>query len=416
MLKKLRIIVDKIQSKSLDELLFFVSRHIIGRKASSGISLLFFSLCKKLPLRDDVLIFQTEGDFCDNGRALYEYLYGLKDKKRKFVWLVKEPRKFTKRKNTIFISPYSGFRFRYFYYLAIAKNILETHNLTQIEVRPEQNYISLWHGMMIKKGKSSGVVSKGEKPVFNYLLNSSNKTANQQAEFLGCDKKYVISLGFPRNDVLLKNCGEGKVNPLVLSDSEYEKVVVWMPTFRASINPNLSEDSIDTETGLPLLHSVELLNNLSTFCKSRRILIIIKIHHLQAEKEVFNKSFDNIKFVQDEELFKKNVQLYAMLAKTDALITDVSSVFVDYLLLDKPMGFIMTDLQEYEKTRGVLFDNLLDILPGQLVYTIDELKKFLDDLECGKDLFKEKRKEILPFFHDYPDANSCERIKNYFNL
>lgn len=408
-------IKKNIQSRTFDELMFFVCRHIIGRKASSKISYAFYNICKRFPLREDVLIFQTEGDFCDNGRALYDYLMALNDKKRTFVWQVKNPKRFSKRPNTVFLSPSRGFRFRYFYYLAVAKNIIETHNLTQIELRQGQNYISLWHGMMIKRGKASWAIDEPQKPVFNYLLNSSKNTEKQQAEFLGCDAKYVVSLGFPRNDVLVRNKANGNSNPFT-SNNQYKNVILWMPTFRASNNKYLSETTIDTDTGLPLLTTRESLYDFSKFCKSMNVLLIIKIHHLQAEKDVFNERFDNILFVQDEELLQKDVQLYEMIAKTDALLTDVSSVFVDYLLLNKPMGFILTDFNEYQNSRGVLFDNLIDLFPGELIYKIDDMKQFLRNVCSGVDGFEAKRDEVMHFFHDYPDGNSCERIKDYFNL
>ena len=105
-----------------------------------------------------------------------------------------------------------------------------------------------------------------------------------------------------------------------------------------------------------------------------------------------------------------------MMAKTDAMITDYSSVFIDYLLLDKPMGFIATDFAEYEQSRGVPFDDFLEILPGQLIYTLDDFKGFITNVKNSVDLYKQKREKLLPQVHDYTDGKSCERIKDYFNL
>ena len=399
---------------SVGETFFYIHKNV-KRIITDRISHAFYKVCRLLPLRGDILVFRTERDFCDNGRALYEYLMALDDKKRFFVWVVEEPKLYAERQNTVFVSPYKGLGLKFYYYLAVAKNLIETHNLTQVQLRPGQNYISLWHGMMIKKGKSSNVSRKEQKPIFNYLLNSSDRTARQQAEFVGCDEKYVVSLGFPRNDVLLKNNTSGKENPLIQNHS-YNKVIIWMPTFRSSVNPYLSETSIDTDTGLPLLKDVKAVQEISDFCRSIDVLLIVKIHHLQAEKKIFNQQFESILFVQDDELFDKDIQLYEMLGKTDALITDVSSVYVDYLLLNKPMGFVLTDLEDYKKTRGVLFDNLLDLLPGQFIYTMDDMKQFLQNVCDGVDNFEANREEVKHFFHDHPDGNSSERIKNYFDL
>jgi len=406
--------IEKLRKKSFEEILYYISRHIIGRNASRWISKTFYKLCRHLPLREDIIIFRTEGDYCDNGRALYEYMMTQTDKKRTFIWIVNEPATYTKRPHTIFISPEKEFRFRYFYYLAVAKNILETHNLTQINIRDGQNYICLWHGMVMKKPKDPST-NYPEKPLFNYLLNSSKHTVSNQASFFGFDESRVVSLGFPRNDTLLKCKATGASNQF-LEGKIYNKVFIWMPTFRASSNSMLSETCIDTETGLPLLTNDKLLREFSQFCHSMNVLLIIKIHHLQAAKDVFKKQFDNIRFIQDDELHCKDIQLYDMMAKTDALITDYSSVFIDYLLLDKPMGFIANDFKRYEQSRGVPFENFLEILPGQLIYTIDDFKEFITHILQDVDTDKQKRDRLLPQVHDYADAKSCERIKNYFNL
>lgn len=410
---KLSSVIEKIKTKPAKEVVWYIYRNV-RRIIMEWTNNVFFRACRLLPLRENVLLFRTEGDFCDNGRALYEYLMTRKDRKRIFVWLVNDPDKYNKRENTIFISPVSAFKFKFYYYLAVAKNIIETHNLTQVDVRLGQHYISLWHGMALKKGKSSNA-SNAQKRIYDYVLNTSKNTARQQAEFMGCEEKYVLSLGFPRNDVLLRNNGSGKDNPL-LQNNSYNKVIIWMPTFRASVNPYLSETSIDTDTGLPLLSDPKSVQEISDYCKSINVLLIVKIHHLQAEKEIFNQHFENILFVQDDVLFAKDIQLYEMMGKTDALISDVSSVSVDYLLLNKPMGFILTDLKEYAETRGVLFENLTDLLPGQHIYTIEDMKQFIKNVCDGNDTYESKRKEVLHFFHDYTDGKSCERIKNYFNL
>lgn len=392
----------------ISEVVIFIPKWIFHK-----IRRIFVLFCKRLPLRDDILVFRSEGDFSDNSRALYEYLMSQDDKKRIFIWLVENPHKYPKRNNTIFLSPSRGLRFRYFYYINVAKNIIETHNLTQISVRLGQNYICLWHGIPMKKNKDEGKVVLP--PMFTHLLCSSVHMIPHMAGILHCDEKNVIPLGFPRNDVLLNNKSKGLYNPLAIKGS-YEKVIIWMPTFRASINPVLSETLVDTNTGLPLLTNFESIKLLSNYCKSKKLLIIIKIHHLQADKDIFNMQFDNLLFIQDEQLQEKRIQLYEMIGKTDALITDYSSVFIDYLLLNKPMGFIATDFDDYEKTRGVPFADFLEKVPGQLIYSIDDLKLFLNNVLEDTDLYEEKRMKLLPIFHDYTDAHSCRRIQNYFNL
>lgn len=45
----------------------------------------------------------------------------------------------------------------------------------------------------------------------------------------------------------------------------FEKVLLWMPTFRQSYNKELSEDYINNETGLPLFNSYDSMKLMNDF-------------------------------------------------------------------------------------------------------------------------------------------------------
>ena len=77
------------------------------------------------------------------------------------------------------------------------------------------------------------------------------------------------------------------------------------------------------------------------------VVVILKIHPMQAEKNIFKKKLSHIIFVQDKDLVKWGLQLYQIVGKTDALLTDYSSISTDYILLDKPMGFVIYDIDNY---------------------------------------------------------------------
>ena len=117
----------------------------------------------------------------------------------------------------------------------------------------------------------------------------------------------------------------------------------------------------------------------------------------------------SIIFIDDSDLEKLNVQLYNILQYTDALLTDYSSVAVDYLLLDKPLGFTLDDYEEYDKLRGFVFDNALEYMPGHHIYNIEDLQRFISDISENKDLFKGRREMVMPEMHNSCD-NYCKRI------
>ena len=197
---------------------------------------------------------------------------------------------------------------------------------------------------------------------------------------------------------------------------KFDKVFLWMPTFRQSMYSSLSENYLNDETKLPLIYTYSSLKSFNSFLKKYNILVVLKVHHLQLQLPVFQKKYSNILFLRDSDLFSMNIQLSQFIPLSDALITDYSSVMADYILLDRPMVFTVDDYQEYKENRGLYPDNILDYLPGPHVVNIKELEQSLIDIKNGKDNFKEERKKVLPYFQKYPDGNTRKRVVDYFNL
>lgn len=90
----------------------------------------------------------------------------------------------------------------------------------------------------------------------------------------------------------------------------------------------------------------------------------------------------------------------------DALISDYSSVYVDYLLLNRPVIFSCPDLEEYKRDRGFVVDDPSTLMPGAIIKTQDELICTLENIFKGKDEYKDLREEKMSFFHTYVDGNS----------
>lgn len=102
--------------------------------------------------------------------------------------------------------------------------------------------------------------------------------------------------------------------------------------------------------------------------------------------------------------------MYTLLAQSDALIGDYSSVSIQYLVLNKPLAFVIPDFEEYEKFRGFAFSNVKNYMPGYHISSKDELNDFIKDIHDNKDNFVNERKKIRNIFYSYVDTNNCERI------
>ena len=95
----------------------------------------------------------------------------------------------------------------------------------------------------------------------------------------------------------------------------------------------------------------------------------------------------------------------------DLLITDYSSVYFDYLLLDRPIIFVPVDLEEYRKTRGFLLEPYDYWTPGKKALNQKDLQNMILQ-SFIKDDNVERRNELKNIVHYYQDGNSSERVWN----
>ena len=371
----------------------------------------FFKAITKVD--NKLIIFEGQmGRFDESSWVLYHYLR--KKRKYRFIWMVKNPKQFETASDTKFISRYHyTLNIVADFYYAKAGYSFYTHTTSSIRYRRQgQKKVFVGHGYAIKGGKANGRTGYNN---FDFAMAIGKEAIATQALFVGCEESYFLPLGLPRNDLLVRHKGVGIDNPFVKSKN-FKKVIIWMPTFRETKSPILSELSCATDTGLPLFDTEDKVNQLNRILNANHIGVILKLHRLQLEKEVFKQKFSNIIIITDDDIEQGNRQLYEIIGYSDALLTDYSSISVDYLLLDKPIGYILSDINYYMIDRGFTSENPLDLMVGQHIYTIDDFKMFISDILLGKDNFQTRRTLLKQRLHAAPNGDSCKLIEDYFNL
>ena len=98
---------------------------------------------------------------------------------------------------------------------------------------------------------------------------------------------------------------------------------------------------------------------------------------------------------------------------TDALITDYSSVYFDYLLLDKPIGFVVDDLDDYRQNRGFLLEPVGRWMPGTRIEALKDLKEFARSVAQGDDLHREDRQDLVTMFFPQGIQNTAALLKSH---
>ena len=100
---------------------------------------------------------------------------------------------------------------------------------------------------------------------------------------------------------------------------------------------------------------------------------------------------------------------YTFLKEVDVLVTDYSSIYSDYLLLDRPSVLFPFDFEEYSKDTRECYFSYEEYMPEIKVYTMDELMTAIMAV-LKEDTGARGRHELRDKIFETPDGNSCERL------
>jgi CDP-glycerol glycerophosphotransferase (TagB/SpsB family) len=150
-------------------------------------------------------------------------------------------------------------------------------------------------------------------------------------------------------------------------------------------------------------------NDFEMFLQAQGILLLVKIHTAELT-ELNLRGTDSIRFISDEMLSTCDCLLFELLGATDAIITDYSSIAVDFLLLDKPIVYTVRDVDEYSEKHGLMTEPFDAWAPGEVVEDYEGLKTAIHNALFGEDKFKDKREQIRRIMHKYNDSESTRRV------
>lgn len=362
-------------------------------------------------------------DFADNSRALFEYMLTEKyNEKYELVWFVKNPEEFIRYnqyENVKFLSFDWGMsddlkqREEYYRVLCLAKYFFFTdaygfaRNCRQDQIR-----VQLWHGCGFKTRVNFVRCEKR----YEYTTVISDLYARIHADIYGLRDEQVLVTGYAKQDWLFHPVSIDKLEPLGFPMNS--KYIFWLPTFRTAKKSlhQLNEYQTASETGLPILYSRSALEELDELLASQNMVLIIKLHPFQDRNLIQCGHLENIVLLENEQLIKADIQINQLLGWADALISDYSSAAVDYLLLNRPIAFTLDDVEEYESSRGFVFENIREWLPGVEIYHQNDFMEFVQSIANGMDSSFEKRNRIREKMYRYFDDGNCYRILDTLDI
>ena len=303
---------------------------------------------------------------------------------------------------------------QYFYYLAKSKIWISNCKLPSYCLKKrKQVYIQTWHGTPLKRlaydinidEKQTFYRSKMSKQEmvksydddskqYNYLISPNSFTSEKYQSCFKVSSDKIKEFGYPRNDFLV-NLKQDQIEQLKvkLGLPSDKKIILYAPTWR--------DNSFN--------HKGYTFNLQCDFKKWQHYLekdyvVIFKPHYLISNK------FDNEQFKDFLYLFDANIDINELYAVSDLLITDYSSVFFDYSILDRPILFYMYDLDDYrDNLRGFYLDIDKD-LPGQVVKHEEDLFKIIINDMHNFESIKALRKDFINKYHTSEQGNASKKI------
>lgn len=272
--------------------------------------------------------------------------------------------------------------------------------------------LQLWHGVPLKKigfpEIASGVNMNPQKAWHLARQYSGYAAAPSTSPWMTSELfSHVFkaddfpTLGFPRNDIMLRP--PSRHDMLTVDTEVYGqltrhkksggKIIIYMPTFR---------DNGDYFAGVKELD----LRMLDVFCARHNIIFVAKFHPFVPSD--ISGALPNVI------LYGRNNDIYPLLGMADALITDYSSIYFDFLLVDKPLIFYPYDKEEYLSRDREMFFDYDDITPGIHAYNQEELlAAILKTLVTNEDPEAEARRALCDKVFTHKDAQSAHRVCRY---
>lgn len=354
-----------------------------------------------LPLKN-AIVFESIPDFSDNTKAVFdEMLRRGYAKKMKLIWLAYDEchEKVSEIQGARVISVrrkprISAWWIRRSKYLVFCNCFLGGGDSRQIR-------FYLGHGSPIKDARSYYTCPPG----ISAVICTGEGMRRPFARAVNYDFNRVMPLGYPRNDEL----GHVKLN-LSKFFGNYRKIIAWYPTVRFFTWGKKAGSG----KPIPLIDSEENAKKINEAAKRLGVLIVAKPHFAQLTESLKMANYSNLRIIDDDFFEKSNMTSYEFIGSCDGLLTDYSSVYYDFMLVDKPIGLIWDDLDEYKKNPGVIeeFDYFME--GGEKLYTADDLCGFVERVANGEDSLRSQRNRLCDEVHVSRDGKNAIRVVDYF--
>lgn len=273
----------------------------------------------------------------------------------------------------------------------------------------EAKTVQLWHGIPLKAIGFPEINStvnmnpeKAKHLTFAYsgydTVVSTSPFFTEKAFAKAFRAKEFVESGYPRNDVLKRrptkydmiNTDRNLYGEIVKFRKLGGKTVFFMPTFR-DIGGGAFEDG-----------AINLIR-MSEYCRKNNLMFVCKLHPYL--------TLSNINLPENVRMVDSKSDVYPLLPLCDVLLTDYSSVYFDFLIVDHPIVFYPYDYKKYiSQNRELLFD-YESMTPGKKVTNENDLYTAFEEILVNNiDEFVDFRQKIRELSFSNADGLAAKRL------
>lgn len=358
--------------------------------------------------------------FADNPKCLFLYLNQFQKQNIRSIWISKDS-------ETIgFLSDngyeaYLSYSLKGIYYCLRAKVYIFDNYSKDISfwLSGGAKKINLWHGVGNKKinydnkfdtirhpkNKWERVKTflrrmSDEKPS-HYILATSPIMGDIFAGAFRVPRDHIIEAGYPRNDVLISS---GIKNLYTLQEEECvqqlkklkemgKTILFYMPTFRES----------ETQ-----FFQVMDLVKWENYLEENDFIFCPKLHPKSKLQTQFAQMAEG-KQKSNTYPISSKIDTYGVLKYADILITDYSSIYSDFLMLNRPSVLFPYDYETYLMDTREEYFSYEEYMPEPKAYTMDELMEKIN-LVKNEDVFQIQREKVRSWMFAEADGEASRRI------
>ncbi len=354
------------------------------------------------------IFFESYPEMSGSPRLIYDELRkkGV-DKQYQLVWLVESN---MAASNDFLTIPFFGktniFQKMHAYWLLSEAKMIIDSNRYVYKINPDTFRLYARHGAPIKKSTSYSL-QLGE---VDAMLSLSDFFKEIDEREYPSAKGKIWTMGYPSNDMIFEKIDlyeNNFWNFLTSSTRLFNKVIGWLPTFRQHRVGGKGSSYI-FPYGIPIVKTIENFRRLNNVLEMHNILLVVQMHHAQA-KNFPNLNFSNIVLVTQKQKEMMNVSTANLMNNFDAMITDYSGAYYEYLLLNRPIALTIDDYGEYAASPGFCI-NYFDVVKGSYLKDFSDLLQFVDEIAQSVDSKKAERETAMRCTHKYLDNLSTQRV------